>query len=126
VILCGAIGIYTHGFWMTLAGGAVGFGSMYLLYILGVFYARWMAKRRGEETSEEGMGFGDVSLSGVLGLVLGFPGIVAGLVTAILAGGVFSLVFFIILKILKKYSLFASIPYAPFLVLGTAGLLFLK
>lgn len=126
VVLCGGLGIYTHGVWMTLAGGAVGFGTMYLLYVAGVFYARWMAKRRGEETAEEGMGFGDVSLSGVLGLLLGFPGILAGLVAGILFGGVFSLALFIILKLFRKYSLFASIPYAPFLVFGAVVLVFFK
>lgn len=131
VSLVGAIlglvlGTYLHDLWLTLLGGVIGFGFMFLLYRFGIFYARRMARRQGQsEEDAEGMGFGDVTLSGVLGLLLGFPDIVTGLFAAILLGGLASLGYILFLLVRKKYEAFAAIPYAPFLVLGACVLLYL-
>jgi leader peptidase (prepilin peptidase) / N-methyltransferase len=118
------VGIWLHNPWETIVGGAAGFGIMLTLYYLGEVYARWMARRRGQTLDEVALGFGDVNLSGVLGLILGWPGIVVGIVFAILAGGLFSLSYIIFLFISKKYKPFTAIPYAPFLILGAMILLF--
>ena len=119
------IGIILHGFLKTIIGGIAGFGIMLAIYYLGAFYARWMARRRGETFDDEAMGYGDVNLSGIIGLLLGWPGIVLGLVLAILLGGLVSLIILIILVLTHRYKTFASIPYAPFLVIGTVLLLFI-
>jgi leader peptidase (prepilin peptidase)/N-methyltransferase len=118
------LGIWMHGWWQTLLGGAAGFAFMLILYYLGALFARWLARRRNEESDEVALGYGDVMLSGVLGLLLGWPGIIAGLVLAILLGGVASLVYLIWRVISKTYQPFMAIPYAPFLVLGTIILLY--
>ncbi len=120
------VGSILHGIVLTLIGGAAGFGIMLLLYYLGILFARWMSHRRGETVIEDGdaLGFGDVNLAGVLGLILGWPLISVGILTAILAGGLVSLVIILGMLALKRYQAFAAIPYAPFLILGAILLLY--
>lgn len=124
MLVGGSIGIYLHGILPTLIGGAAGFGIMLALYYLGEVFAKWMAHRRGETVEEVALGFGDVNLSGVLGLLLGWPGIVAGLLVAILIGGAVSLLFILSLLFTRRYRPLMAIPYAPFLILGAIVLLF--
>jgi leader peptidase (prepilin peptidase)/N-methyltransferase len=61
-----------------------------------------------------GMGEGDVKLAGVLGLLVGFPGILVTLWTASLSGGLAAAA----LLLLRKKGRKDSIPFGPFLVLG--------
>ena len=120
------IGIHIHGFKISLLGGAAGFGIMFVLYELGILFARWISKRRGEAVVEEGdaLGFGDVNLAGILGLLLGYPLIIGGILTAILAGGLVSLLIILSMLVRKRYKAFAAIPYAPFLILGAVWMLY--
>ncbi len=118
------IGFLLHGFVLTLVGGAAGFVIMLALYLLGSGFARLMSRIRHEDIEEVPLGFGDVNLSCVLGLMLGWPGISAGLLFAILLGGGFSALFILISKLFKQYKPFVAIPYAPFLLLGAIILLF--
>jgi len=87
------LGVWQHGLLDTLLGGAAGFGTMFALYLLGDSFARWIARRRGEALDEVALGFGDVNLLGVIGLILGWPGIVAGLVLGILIAGLVSFLY---------------------------------
>ena len=119
------IGVLINGWKETVLGGAIGFGIMYLLYLLGILFGKWMSKRRGEEIDEVALGFGDVSLSTILGFLLGWPRIAVNLVFAILLGGIFSAFFLVLLTILKRYKAFTPIPYAPFLLVSAVGLLYL-
>ncbi len=67
-------------------------------------------------TRGKGMGFGDVLYSFLMGFILGFPGIIIGLYIAFLTGALLSF----ILVLLKKKKLHGdTIPFGPFLVLGT-------
>ncbi len=61
------------------------------------------------------MGFGDVKLAILLGLLLGFPNILAGLFLSFLFGAIIGtgLIF------LKKKGMKSEMPFAPFLILGT-------
>jgi len=71
-------------------------------------------------TKGRGMGFGDVVFAVFMGLVLGFPFILAGLYIAFISGALISL----LLVLLKKKKLHGgTIPFGPFLVLGTAIML---
>jgi len=126
IILSIGIGSFLHGFLNTLIGGAAGFGTMLVLYYIGAFYARWMGRRRGETFDDDALGFGDVNLSGIIGLLLGWPGVFAGLFAAIILGGFISLIILIVLIITHRYKTFAAIPYAPFLVIGTVLLLYIR
>lgn len=130
VSLVGAIlgilfGIRAHGLVNTLIGGAAGFGIMLGFYYLGELFIRWISRRRGEEFQEVALGFGDVNLSGIMGLILGWPGVVGGLIFAILAGGVISGLYLLIQLVQKKYQAFQALPYGPFIILGTLALLYM-
>jgi leader peptidase (prepilin peptidase) / N-methyltransferase len=119
-----ALGFYLHGIVLTILGGLAGFGIMLVLYYLGVLFGKLVAHLRKQDYSDAGLGFGDVTLAGVLGLMMGWPGITAGLILAILLAGMVSAVYLLIQIIAHRYKVFSSIPYAPFLVLGSAILLF--
>ncbi|OHA66769.1 MAG: hypothetical protein A3C82_00690 [Candidatus Wildermuthbacteria bacterium RIFCSPHIGHO2_02_FULL_47_12] len=62
------------------------------------------------------MGFGDVKLAFLLGLFLGWPSILAALFFAFCLGAVVGL----ILIALKKKGPKSEVPFAPFLIAGTA------
>lgn len=67
-------------------------------------------------TKGRGMGFGDVVYVFFMGLLLGYPLIFVGMYIAFLSGAIISL----LLVYLKKKKLHGStIPFGPFLVLGT-------
>lgn len=119
-----ALGFYLHGIVPTLLGGLAGFLIMLVLYYLGILFARLLARIRGQVSSDVGLGFGDVILAGVLGLMLGWPGVTIGLIMGIILAGMVSAIYLMILIIRRRYKVFSSIPYAPFLVLGSAILLF--
>jgi leader peptidase (prepilin peptidase)/N-methyltransferase len=130
VSLAGAVlglvtGTVQHGLIATLIGGATGAGIMLIFYLFGLLFARYRARKLGADDGEEALGFGDVTISAVLGLMLGWPLILAGLVFGILAGGIGSLLMIIILVALRRYqamSVFTA--YGPYLVLGAALLIF--
>jgi len=135
------VGTYIHsrinangiliGVGKSLLGGVVGFGVMYILYLLGALVARFRARKlqtAGQaDDGEEALGGGDVYLAGVLGLMLGWDFIGIGLAWGIILGGLVSLLFIIILLMRRSYSnaaLMTFIPYGPCFILAAALLLF--
>ncbi len=102
----------------TLLGGLAGFATVYLLYLLGGLFARVLSRLRGQPLEEVAFGFGDVALATVIGLAVGWPGIVLALVIGVIAGGIFSLLFMLFMLIRGRYEAFMAIPYSPFLVFG--------
>ena len=118
------VGFFAHGLVATLLGGAFGFGSMLLLYFLGEAFTRYMSKRRGEPIDEVALGYGDVNLCGITGLLLGWPVILAGILFTIFAGGIGSLLVIAYMLIRKRYNAFTPIPYAPFLIFSVLFYLF--
>jgi carbon starvation protein len=68
------IGIYIRGWQATLLGGLVGFVIMFSLYFLGIMFVRFINRRRMRTPEGEALGFGDVILGGVLGLLIWRPG----------------------------------------------------
>ncbi len=88
-----------------LVGGAAGFGGFLVLFVIG----------RGRA-----MGFGDVKLAGLIGLMLGYPAVVPALALGIVLGGVAALALLIARKAGRK----SYIAYAPYLALGALAVLF--
>ena len=119
-------GVLNHGIWNTLIGGAAGFGIMLAFYLMGILFVRIMAKVRGDEIDEVALGFGDVNLAGVIGLLLGWPGIVGGIFLAILIGGLVSGIVMVVNLIQKNYQAFQALPYGPCLVISAAALLYIS
>ncbi|MBT3336609.1 MAG: hypothetical protein HN855_12265 [Anaerolineae bacterium] len=131
-ILALGLGIFLHGLKETLLGGLAGYGIMYALYGFGVLFTKFRAKRMIaaglEPDDEDALGFGDVNLAGILGLLLGWPIIWFGLLLGILAGGAVSLIIVIAIFIQQRYqkdALMIFIPYGPYFILSTFILLYL-
>ena len=81
-----------------LLGGAVGFGLMLLPYLI----------------SRGGMGAGDVKLAGLIGMVVGFPQVLAALLVGIIIGGLVA-VFLLVARLRGRKE---AIPFGPFLAVG--------
>ena len=109
----------------TLLGGAVGFALFFLLYLLGGIFARNIARGQGNADDEVALGFGDVTLATLIGLAVGFPGVIEALLRGILAAGLFSIAYLIWMKMRRRYSAYTPIPYGPFLILGAWWVYFL-
>ena len=124
-LLFGALGWMRHGAMGTLLGGLGGFGVLLGMYWLGARIVARMAKRRGQVLDEGALGFGDVILAGVIGLLLGWPGILGGLFLTVIASGAYSGAFIIWRLLRGQYEAFASVPYGPFLALGAVGVMVL-
>ena len=123
------VGTWLHGLVDTLIGGLIGFGVMLGLHLLGRGFIRLSSRLRGREIGEDddALGFGDVTLGGVIGLFLGgWEGIVAGLVLAILLGGAVSLAALIVAAVRGKYHPGLALPYGPFMAASTLYLLFTR
>lgn len=118
------VGFWLHGLKATLLGGAAGFAIMFGLYLFGALMLRFIARLRGVSPADEALGFGDVNLSGVLGLILGWPGIVGGILLALFLGAMVSFTFIVIMKLLNRYQPFMAIPYGPVLISSAVILLF--
>ncbi len=74
------------------------------------------------------MGFGDVKLAVLLGLLLGFPNILAALFLAFFFGAIMGVILMVLPASLqggKKKGLKSEIPFGPFLIAGTFLALFL-
>lgn len=125
-------GWLNHGRFSTLIGGLAGFLIMLSLYYLGVLFAHYRARRMAkagqQPDDEEALGFGDVTLAGVLGLLLGWPYIWLGLLQGILFAGVFGALMVVFMLIVRKYKenvLMVFMPYGPFLILSSFFVLFI-
>ncbi len=112
------LGVVRRGWMVTLAGIAAGAGIMLVLYGLGrLLQARLRA-------TDEPLGFGDVLLMAVLGAILGWPGVLAGLVWGVLLAGAFSIVLLTVCALRGRgWAGGTYLPYAPFLLAATWGLL---
>ena len=118
-------GVLANGVAKTLFGGLAGLGIMLIFYLVGILFARYRARKRGVDDGEEALGFGDVTLSTVIGLILGWPLITTGLFIGVLAGGVISLVLVVALIASRRYeSMNVFTAYGPYLLFGAAWVMF--
>lgn len=119
------VGMALHGFKSSIIGGAFGLVFIGLFYILGIFYAKF--KNRGKTMNEgldEALGFGDVTLATVLGLLLGHAEVFPALILGIFLAGGYSMVLIIKMILTKKYDSHLYIPYGPFLIFGAVHFIF--
>ena len=120
------IGIWLNGIKNTLIGGSFGFAIMLALYYFGAFLMGWLARKRGQVLEEEALGFGDVILSGVIGLLLGWPGIMVGLILTVLIAGIVSFIYLLLKLFTRKYRFDMAVPYGPFLISSAILLLYFR
>lgn len=115
----------------SLLGGVAGFVIMLVFYKLGELVARYRARKMraaGQAADdEEALGSADVILTGILGLMLGWPNIILGITAGALIGGMVGLLTigaYIIQRRYTENSLMTFIPYGPSLVLGAFYILY--
>lgn len=130
-LLALGLGWLSHGFVSTLTGGLAGFGIMYIIYYLGILFSKYRARKMqeaGQEVDdEEALGGGDVILSGILGLLLGWPLIWFSLLLGVFVAGIFGVILIIIMVVRRKYkeqALMMFMPYGPFLIASAFFIIF--
>jgi leader peptidase (prepilin peptidase)/N-methyltransferase len=89
-----------HNFLLGLLGGAIGF---LILFLPALIYSK-------------GMGWGDVKMAGMIGLITGFPRVFVAVLGGVILGGLTA----IILILLRKKSRKDAIPFGPYLAMATA------
>ena len=85
-----------------IANAAIGGGIGFILFFVLVIVSRG------------GMGWGDVKLAALIGMVTGFPLVFVSLIMAAILGGVVA----IVLVVSKKRKREQTIPFGPFLALS--------
>ena len=113
-----------NGLQFTLFGGIYGFLFMLALYGVGFLFIRVSNRWRGKELKEIALGFGDVLLGGVIGLMVGWFTIVQSLVLTIVIAGAFSLIYISVMLLFKRYHFGMAIPYGPFVIIGAIYVLY--
>ncbi len=119
------IGLKIRDIGYTLLGGVVGFLVMLGIYYFGIFFNKMYGRMRHIEVDEVALGLGDVYLSGGLGLMMGYPEVIGGLVTGVIIAGVVSLGIVVFSMLARRYKPLQAIPYAPFLILGAIVFLYI-
>jgi prepilin signal peptidase PulO-like enzyme (type II secretory pathway) len=104
-------------------GGLAGAGAFLALYLLGFLFAQVVSRMRGHPLDEVAFGFGDVTLAGLIGMAVGWPGVIIALFLGVLAAGAFSLAYLLWMFLRRRYVAFLPIPYGPFLIAGALFLL---
>jgi len=107
-VLFPAIGI-------TIVFQAITNSSQILNYLLAIFIGAGFFFTIFLISKGKWMGFGDVKLAILMGLLLGYPNILSALFVAFFLGAIIG----VILMLFKKKGLKSEIPFGPFLVLGT-------
>ncbi len=128
--LAALAGYLLHGWLAMLIGGVAGFAIMFLFYLGGKLFTRIRARRIGEDPrqAEEALGSGDVTLSTILGLLLGWPLIWFGLLAGALIAGIVSIIILLVFVMQRRYSKQAFntfIPLGPMFILSAILITFL-
>jgi leader peptidase (prepilin peptidase)/N-methyltransferase len=125
------IGFLRWGWGPTLTGGLAGFAIMFAVYLFGILFTRWRARRlraAGEpDDDEDAFGQGDVILGTILGLTLGWPLIWFGMLFAVLLGGAVSILMMLARLLSGRFrenSWMVFIPYGPFMIVSAFLLIY--
>ncbi|MGQ0603115.1 MAG: prepilin peptidase [Anaerolineales bacterium] len=112
------IGVPTLGWQKMLIGGAAGYGIMLIFFLFGQLYEWLLARLRGKPLEEIAFGGGDVNLAGLVGLAVGWSGVLFALLIGIFTAALYG-VGIIAQQLLRgRYSPHTPFAYGPFLVLG--------
>jgi prepilin signal peptidase PulO-like enzyme (type II secretory pathway) len=115
-------------------GGLAGFGILLLAYWGGLLFVRaatWLRRTplpEGEGVAPAaGIGFGDVGLGGLIGLMLGVPQLFVAVLAGIFLAGLAALLYLLVHFIRQgRYDSCAALPHGSFLTAGALGTLLLS
>lgn len=109
-----------------LRGGLTGFIVLFALYQFGFVFGALMQVTTGRRVGRTILGFGDVRMATLSGLILGWQTIGLALLVMIFTGAIAALIFMTYKRLRKgRYRLFSAIPYGPYIVIGTATMLYI-
>lgn len=114
VIISLAWGSHFNTVLNAILGGFVGLVFGVLLYLGGLLFHR-VSKMRDRQLSDFPFGFGDIPFGCVMGMFIGWPGVINGFIFALLLAGFFSLM---IIIFRKSNLVMSALPLAPFFVVG--------
>jgi len=120
-------GLLRSGWRDTLIGGLAGFAIMFAVYLFGILFTRWRARRLQIDDDEEAFGQGDVILGTILGLALGWPLIWFGMLVAVLLGGAVSILVMLVRLLSGRFretAWMVFIPYGPFMIVSSFLLIY--
>jgi prepilin signal peptidase PulO-like enzyme (type II secretory pathway) len=100
-----------ESFWIPASAGMT---VLAVIISAGFFFVIWLVSKG------KWMGFGDVKLAVLMGLLLGLPNVLVALFLAFFFGAIIG----VILMVLEKKNLKSEIPFGPFLIAGTFLALF--
>jgi leader peptidase (prepilin peptidase)/N-methyltransferase len=101
-------GILVSIIWIVYSGGGIDYLISATCSAL-FFFIIWLFSKG------MAMGFGDVKLAFLLGLILGYPNIIVGVFLGFLFGAIIGL----IMVIFQKRQIKSEVPFAPFLLAGS-------
>ena len=102
-----------------LGGAAIGFGVFFTVYLGGFLYSRASAEIRGEPSDEVAFGYGDVMLSMLCGLILGWRAMIFALFITVFLGAFGAMIFLLWQKIRGgEGGMTTALPYGPYIVIG--------
>ncbi len=102
-----------------IAGGLSGFLIFYLAFAGGMLFAAAMKRLQKRTLGSSALGFGDVMLMSVAGMIVGFPGILAAICVTILAAAAGAVAIIVRHYAIEgTYSGFARMPYGPYILFG--------
>ena len=127
LVLMLVYGLSFHGLVNAFSGALGGMLIMLALFFLGMGFGKVVGIIRHKVINEVPFGFGDVVFGTILGLLCGWPSIVAGLLLGILLFSAYSVLWLISLIITRRYKSFSNAQaLTPFLILGSIILFYLR
>lgn len=107
-----------------LLGGALGFGTFFVLYLGGIAYVYIANQVQGRNISEVAFGYGDVMMALLSGLILGLGDMLFAMFVTVILGAFGALLYLVGQRIAGRgASMITALPYGPYIVAGTALML---
>ena len=113
-------GFYVPSLGDALIGGVIGFVVFFILYNGGFLFTYVLGRMRGQKIDEVALGYGDVMLTTVSGLILGWKALILALYLTVFLGAFGAALYLISRRLIgQKYQAFTALPYGPYIVAGT-------
>lgn len=108
----------------SLTGGALGFGTFFVLYLGGIAYVYIANQVQGRNISEVAFGYGDVMMALLSGLILGLGDMLFAMFLTVVLGALGALFYLVSQHVMgRNSSMIAALPYGPYIVGGTVLML---
>ncbi|MCA0453117.1 MAG: A24 family peptidase [Chloroflexi bacterium] len=104
----------------SLLGGALGFGTFFVLYLGGIAYVYIANQVQGRNISEIAFGYGDVMMALLSGLILGLGDMLFAMFVTVILGALGALLYLVGQRVAGRgASMITALPYGPYIVAGT-------